>query len=98
MSGGCLCDYQQYRLFDMAERIKEEIARNNEQDGCPDEFWDGQRYTDETIAEFKKGIEALRIAYVYAQRIDWLISGDDGEEQFHKRLKDDLETTKWDEL
>lgn len=25
------------------------------------------------------------------QRIDWLIAGDDGEETFHRRLKEDLE-------
>jgi len=33
----------------------------------------------------------LRQAHVYAQRIDWLVSGDDGEDSFHRRLKHDLE-------
>lgn len=47
-------------------------------------------YTPETIQEFKNGIDILKKASVYAQRIDWLISGDDGEENFHKRLKQDL--------
>ena len=47
-------------------------------------------YTEETIAEFRKGIELLKKAKVYAHRIDWLISGDDGEESFHKRLKEEL--------
>lgn len=28
---------------------------------------------------------------VYVQRIDWLASGDDGEDSFHKRLEADLE-------
>lgn len=47
-------------------------------------------YTPETIQEFKNGIDILKKASVYAQRIDWLISGDDGEDTFHKRLKQDL--------
>ena len=48
-------------------------------------------YTEETLREFRNGVAALRRAYVYAQRIDWLLSGDDGEESFHRRLKDELE-------
>lgn len=48
-------------------------------------------YTEETIAEFRKGVEILKKAKVYAQRIDWLISGDDGEDSFHMRLKEELD-------
>lgn len=48
-------------------------------------------YTEETIAEFRKGVELLKRARVYAHRIDWLISGDDGEETFHERLREKLE-------
>lgn len=47
-------------------------------------------YTEETIKEYKTAIRALRIAQVYAQRVDWLISGDDGEDSFHQRLAEDL--------
>lgn len=47
-------------------------------------------YTEETIKEFKNAIRTLRMAQVYAQRADWLISGDDGEESFHERLAEDL--------
>lgn len=39
-------------------------------------------YSKETIKEFKKGIALLKKAEVYAQRIDWLLSGDDGGEVF----------------
>ena len=48
------------------------------------------KYPDEVIEKFKEGLEILRKAEVYAQRIDWLISGDDGEESFLERLKEDL--------
>ena len=51
-------------------------------------------YSKETIKEFKKGLAILREAYVYAQRIDWLLSGDDGEESFHERLKEELDNLK----
>lgn len=47
-------------------------------------------YSEETIKEFKNAIRALRMAQVYAQRVDWLICGDDGEESFHRRLAEDL--------
>ena len=51
-------------------------------------------YSKETIKEFKKGLAILRKAYVYTQRIDWLLSGDDGEESFHERLKEELDNLK----
>jgi hypothetical protein len=34
------------------------------------------------------------MAEIYAQRIDWLLSGDDGEDSFRERLKEDLEKLK----
>lgn len=51
-------------------------------------------FSPETIAEFKKAYEILRVAEIYAQRIDWLLSGDDDEKSFHQRLKEDLEELK----
>ena len=48
------------------------------------------KYSDEIIAEFKKGYEILRKTEIYAQRIDWLLAGDDGEESFIERLKEEL--------
>jgi hypothetical protein len=38
----------------------------------------------------KEAVKALKIAQVYAQRVDWLLSGDDGEESFLSRLDDEL--------
>lgn len=34
--------------------------------------------------------KALNAAYVYTQRLDWYLSGDDSEETMYLRLKDDL--------
>ena len=47
-------------------------------------------FSEETLAEFKKAVHILKQAEIYAQRIDWLLSGDDGEETFHERLKEEL--------
>jgi TFIIF-interacting CTD phosphatase-like protein len=41
--------------------------------------------------EFKKGYEILRKAEIYAQRMDWYLAGDDGEDSFLERLEDELD-------
>ena len=91
MSGGHF-DYKQYTINDIADTIKDVI--NNKR--MYNEEWDFMinDYSDETFVEFEKGLELLRQASIYTQRIDWLISGDDGEESFHKRLKEDLHKLK----
>jgi hypothetical protein len=53
-------------------------------------------YPDEVIAEFKKGYELLRKAEIYAQRIDWLIACDDGNETFLERLKQELDVLEYE--
>lgn len=94
MSGGTF-DYLQYRLEEAVDRIQEEIDNNNIKpewyNAYNVQYWNGYRWTDDTIAEFKKGIELIQKAKIYMQRIDWLLAEDDGEETFHKRLKEDLE-------
>ncbi len=89
MSGGHF-NYKQHTLLDMADDIGSEILTNDrfEKDEWGYNF--GRHYSPETIEEFEKAVKALRLAYVYAQRIDWLLSGDDGEDSFHKRLQAQL--------
>lgn len=90
MSGGHF-DYQQYRLHDIAEQIRELIASNDDQ--TRNQWGDkrGHGFRPETIAEFEVAIRYLQLAQIYAQRIDWLVSGDDGEGTFHDRLARDLQ-------
>ena len=89
MSGGHF-DYNQYRITTIAETIDSLIWNNKSEE--VNEWGDriGNDYSEETIAEFEKAVYYLNLAYTYAQRIDWLVSGDDGEETFHRRLTDDL--------
>lgn len=97
MSGGHF-NYAQNRIsYEIACPLQQEILRNKIRPSWTrEEDWDGQMWSDTTIDEFKMGLEALRVAYIYAQRIDWMLSGDDSEESFHKRLKHDLEHFQFD--
>lgn len=104
MSGGHY-DYLQYNIARIAEETKDVIVKNYvEVPGRDYKSWDyddnGELYDwakyyycfkPETIEKFKEAYRKLQEAYIYAQRIDWLLSGDDGEETFHERLKEDLE-------
>jgi hypothetical protein len=76
MSGGHF-NYAQFHISSIADSVEELISNN-------------PGYSEETIKEFRIGLEALNKAAVYAQRIDWLVSDDDGEVSFHKRLAEDL--------
>ncbi len=90
MSGGHF-NYEQYRIQRIADELEQLILSNDR--NALNEWGDpiGRGYSKETITEFEVGLDYLRKAIIYAQRIDWLVSGDDGEENFHERLKNDLE-------
>ena len=77
MSGGFF-DYQQYTINDIKEKI-EDYLNDNE-----------YGYSEQTLKEFMIAISLLRKSYIYSQRIDYLLSDDDGEYSFHERLKEDL--------
>lgn len=90
MSGGRF-NYDQDRIGYIAYEIERLIETNNDQGTNQWGEPVGRGYTDETISEFRRAIQALRTAEVYAQRIDWLVSGDDSEDAFHRRLTEDLD-------
>lgn len=84
MSGGYF-DYHQHRITDIANDIDAIVVANVE--GSADDW---KSFSKETIDEFKVARDLLKKAAIYAQRIDYLLSGDDGEETFHKRLRQEL--------
>lgn len=89
MSGGHF-DYNQYKIQYIIDEI-EHLIENNENEEV-NQWGDkiGSFYSKETITEFKAAVAVLKVAYVFTQRIDWLVSGDDGEDSFHRRLKEEL--------
>ena len=89
MSGGYF-DYEQYKIGRIADQVEHLIEAND--DTTPNEWGEtrGRGFPPEVIAEFRKGLHYLLVAAVYAQRIDWLVSGDDGEDDFLDRLRKDL--------
>jgi hypothetical protein len=93
MSGGHF-DYQQYRIEDIARSIEELIKSNDDESlnewGCRR----GNGYSAETIEKFKTAVDTLRKAAVMAQRVDWLVSGDDGEDSFHDHWVKELKEIK----
>jgi len=92
MSGGAF-DYKQYEIGYIADSI-EQVIINNGKKREHRESWEGEfyyEYPPEVIEKFKEAVSKIREAQVYAQRVDWLLSGDDGEESFMKRLNEDLE-------
>lgn len=105
MSGGAF-DYSQARVADIAMRIEQEIrdsGRKKTKREIADETYHDRygneippselmhyKYPDEVIDKFREAIKALDVAFVYAQRVDWLLSGDDSEETFLERLANDL--------
>jgi hypothetical protein len=104
MSGGHW-EYIQHKISDIAEDIDELVEKNGKPKTKEelDESWydpdwykkypedlNHYEYNEQVIEQFKKAAEAVRIAQVYIQRMDWLLSGDDGEESFLKRIDEDL--------
>ena len=79
MSGGHF-NYDQYKIGDIAQEIKKIVNFINSSNG----------YSTKTIRKFNEAIGVLHTAEIMAQRIDWLICGDDGENTFHERWDEEL--------
>jgi hypothetical protein len=90
MSGGHF-QYKQYDLGYIADEIEQLIIDNDSEE--VNEYGDrkGHGYSPETILAFEYARTALLQAQIYVQRIDWLVSGDDGEDSFHSRLDADFD-------
>ena len=100
MSGGHF-EYKQYHVDELAAEIDRLIAKvhktredvkDTPDDPCdPNYCWEKHYlYSDETLAKFAEARDTLKRAAIMAQRVDWLVSGDDGEQTFHQRWKEEL--------
>ena len=82
MSGGYF-DYQDSYLEGIAERM-DELIKDQEAEQCH------ERYDPEALAIFKDAATQLHRLSIVVHRVDWLVSGDDGEDSFFERLEEDL--------
>jgi len=105
MSGGKF-DYKQYELNNIADSIQFEIDKNGKaktpeeikEESWHDSEWykkypedlNHHKYSDEVIMEFVRAIGIIKKAAIYIHEIDYLLSGDTGEESFLQRLKEKL--------
>ena len=106
MSGGAF-DYLQYHIEEIADDIEQEIieaGREIPQEIWVKNHWYGSSYDDtdrtyptyerKTIEIMKRAVYVLRMAYIYAKRVDWMLSGDDSEDTLVKRLDKELKELK----
>ena len=95
MSGGSM-DYVFGRIYEAAESVRE-FRRDTAAKPDDDFEFDAKRMESTTPAELKKKVVqylvnaevALREAEVYAKRVEWLESGDDGYDNFIERTDED---------
>ena len=97
MSGGYF-EYQQFRLHDMVQSINELIARNDDKSV---DLWGnpcGAQYSPQTLDKFKHATHMAKITEAMLTRVDWLVSGDDDEDSFHRRWDEELGKVKEDQV
>ena len=102
MSGGYF-DNKQWHIDNIADQIEQEVILSGKP--IPRQKWSyyerqeyeethkqpmNYAYPDSVLRRMEEAVYALRAAAIYAQRVDYLLSGDDGEESFEERLSKEL--------
>lgn len=102
MSGGRF-DNKQWHIDSIADQIEQEVIMSGKP--IPRSKWDyhermefeethkqpmNYAYPESTLMRMEEAVYALKRAAIYAQRTDYLLCGDDGEECFEERLKKEL--------
>ena len=97
MSGGHF-NYDQYKVSQIADQIDDLIFHNGSKELDSYGELRYREYQPDIVEAFMVAANKLREAYVYAQRIDWLVCGDDGDDSFRSRIASDLKGLKPYEL
>ena len=102
MSGGRF-SYKQWHIDNIADQIEQEVILSGKP--IPKQKWSyyerqefeethkhpmNYAYPDSVLRRMEEAVYALRAAAIFAQRVDYLLSGDDGEESFEERLSKEL--------
>ena len=86
MSGGTF-DYDQFRIVQIYETIESYINKQGKETDYGGTY---ETFEPEVLKRLEDAIKFLKMAHVYAQRVDYLLAGDDGQEKFLERLESDL--------
>lgn len=86
MSGGTF-DYDQFKIVLIHETIESYINKQGKETGYGGTY---ETFEPEVLKRLEDAIKCLKMAYVYAQRVDYLLAGDYGQEIFLKSLESDL--------
>jgi len=101
MSGGSF-EWNQYRINDIIEYLQEEIDRNGKEIPIEERTMSQEYYnkypeegfytehSEKVLEIMKKAIGKLKESFIFAQRLDWYLSSDDGEESLIRRLNEEL--------
>lgn len=88
------CEYNEIdgKIYtqDRHEGLCEIVVTEGEVEEWADGKWHREIEDSEVYDEFINGLKIIKMASVYAHRIDWFLSGDDGAESFKERLKEEL--------
>jgi hypothetical protein len=82
MSGGAF-DYNCFKISQFAEELKNKIDEND----VENEYGYAFRYSEETIEKLLHCQRVIELAGKLAHEIEWLYSGDIGEDTFLKRIE-----------
>lgn len=95
----------EYDIIDELDRIIEKNGKKKTKEEIKNEGWlkmnpnwyndypeerYHHNYPKEVIDKFKEARDVVKRAAIYVERVDYLLSGDDGEESFLNRLDDEL--------
>ena len=84
MSGGYFGDYDYYKVSQFADELELEIANN----GKVDEYGDKREFDPDVIDVLQEQIPKLRKMAEIMRHIDYLYSGDHGDDSFLLRVKE----------
>lgn len=105
MSGGHF-EYQQDRIKNIIEILEEEIEKSGKEIPIEDRWLDESYYdkypeegfytehSEKVLKIMREAVGKLKESFIFAQRLDWYLSGDDGEESLIRRLNEELNKTK----
>jgi hypothetical protein len=88
MSGGHY-DYIQFQMGEAIEQLMQDIYKVSKNH----QYY--QYNNPDTLSEMLDCLMAMVSAEVGIHRLDWLLSGDDGEDTFHERIAHEYYTKWW---